>query len=47
MEAEAASKTASEEEDFLKKGVEKALADKKTVAKEAQNEKAKEAESRA
>lgn len=39
MEAEAAQKTASEEESFLKKGVEKVLAEKKSVSKEAAAEK--------
>jgi hypothetical protein len=40
MEAEAAQKTASEEESFLKKGVEKVLAEKKNLTKEANQEKA-------
>ena len=34
MEAEAARKTADEEAEFLKKGVEKELAEKKSVSKE-------------
>lgn len=47
MEAEAAQKTASEEESFLKKGVEKVLAEKKSVSQEVLADRTKEVESKA